>query len=193
MNRPAQTRKVAANQTFFEYQPARLYKPGGPSLHRFDPPRVADAPITHFDENGLGQETNNLTAIHSLRGYRTLRWGRNMELIITDQRSYRSEEPTYRADVQAFMTDDFPGFVPAYIRPLFCRGKGPFRWVALSGDPEDIYRTDRRMKELQPENDRLHQEVRSLNERLHVLERIATDRSTQLGEEIERLRDAPIA
>ncbi len=44
----------------------------------------------------------------------------------------------------------FPGFVPAYIRPLFCEGKGPFRWVALSGDPEDIYRTDRKVKELFP-------------------------------------------
>src|SRR5207302_5799080 len=43
---------------------------------------------------------------------------------------------------------DFPGFVPAYIRPLFCRGKGPFRWVALSGDPEDIYRTDEAILEL---------------------------------------------
>jgi urocanate hydratase len=47
---------------------------------------------------------------------------------------------------------DFPGFVPAYIRPLFCRGTGPFRWAALSGDPEDIYRTDQRVKELFPEN-----------------------------------------
>jgi urocanate hydratase len=47
---------------------------------------------------------------------------------------------------------DFPGFVPAYIRPLFCEGKGPFRWVALSGDPEDIYRTDAKLKELFPEN-----------------------------------------
>jgi len=45
---------------------------------------------------------------------------------------------------------DFPGFVPAYIRPLFCRGIGPFRWVALSGDPEDIYRTDAKVKELMP-------------------------------------------
>ena len=45
---------------------------------------------------------------------------------------------------------DFPGFVPAYIRPLFCKGIGPFRWVALSGDPEDIYRTDQRVKELMP-------------------------------------------
>ena len=50
---------------------------------------------------------------------------------------------------------DFPGFVPAYIRPLFCEGKGPFRWVALSGDPEDIYRTDRLIKELFPENEAL--------------------------------------
>ncbi len=51
---------------------------------------------------------------------------------------------------------DFPGFVPAYIRPLFCEGKGPFRWVALSGDPEDIYETDRVIKELFPEDEHLH-------------------------------------
>jgi urocanate hydratase len=51
---------------------------------------------------------------------------------------------------------DFPGFVPAYIRPLFCRGIGPFRWAALSGDPEDIYRTDARVKELLPDNKHLH-------------------------------------
>lgn len=50
----------------------------------------------------------------------------------------------------------FPGFVPAYIRPLFCRGIGPFRWVALSGDPQDIYKTDQKMKELFPENKHLH-------------------------------------
>jgi urocanate hydratase len=50
----------------------------------------------------------------------------------------------------------FPGFVPAYIRPLFCRGKGPFRWVALSGDPEDIRRTDARLKELFPHDAHLH-------------------------------------
>jgi len=51
---------------------------------------------------------------------------------------------------------DFPGFVPAYIRPLFCEGKGPFRWVALSGDPEDIYRTDAKIKELFPDNAHVH-------------------------------------
>ena len=51
---------------------------------------------------------------------------------------------------------DFPGFVPAYIRPLFCRGIGPFRWAALSGDPEDIYRTDQKVKELMPDDAHLH-------------------------------------
>ncbi len=51
---------------------------------------------------------------------------------------------------------DFPGFVPAYIRPLFCRGIGPFRWVALSGDPEDIYKTDAKVKELMPDDAALH-------------------------------------
>lgn len=52
---------------------------------------------------------------------------------------------------------DFPGFVPAYVRPLFCRGVGPFRWAALSGDPEDIYKTDRKVKELIPDDAHLHQ------------------------------------
>ncbi|MEM7277234.1 MAG: urocanate hydratase, partial [Pseudomonadota bacterium] len=51
---------------------------------------------------------------------------------------------------------DFPGFVPAYVRPLFCRGVGPFRWVALSGDPEDIYKTDAKVKELIPDDPHLH-------------------------------------
>ena len=51
---------------------------------------------------------------------------------------------------------DFPGFVPAYIRPMFCQGKGPFRWVALSGDPEDIYKTDAKIKELFPDNHHTH-------------------------------------
>ncbi len=123
VNRPAQTRKVAANQAFFEYQPARIYKPSGPSLDRFDPPAVVDTPIHHFDENGLGQEANNLTAINSLRGYRTLRWGRNMELIVTDQRSYRSEEPTYRTEAQAFMSNDFPGFMPQEVLDILDAGK----------------------------------------------------------------------
>ena len=61
---------------------------------------------------------------------------------------------------------DFPGFVPAYIRPLFCRGTGPFRWVALSGDPEDIRKTDAKMKELFPENAALHRWLDMAGERI---------------------------
>ena len=60
----------------------------------------------------------------------------------------------------------FPGFVPAYIRPLFCRGVGPFRWCALSGDPEDIYKTDAAMKELFPENEHLHNWLDMARERI---------------------------
>jgi urocanate hydratase len=60
----------------------------------------------------------------------------------------------------------FPGFVPAYIRPLFCEGKGPFRWVALSGDPEDIYKTDRKVKELFPANVHLHRWLEMARERI---------------------------
>ena len=61
---------------------------------------------------------------------------------------------------------DFPGFVPAYIRPLFCEGKGPFRWVALSGDPEDIYKTDAKIKELFPQNKHVHRWLDMARERI---------------------------
>ena len=61
---------------------------------------------------------------------------------------------------------DFPGFVPAYIRPLFCRGLGPFRWVALSGDPEDIYKTDAKVKELIPDDKHLHNWLDMARERI---------------------------
>ena len=62
---------------------------------------------------------------------------------------------------------EFPGFVPAYIRPLFCEGKGPFRWAALSGDPADIAATDRAILELFPDNERLHKWITMAGERVH--------------------------
>lgn len=62
---------------------------------------------------------------------------------------------------------EFPGFVPAYIRPLFCEGKGPFRWVALSGDPEDIYRTDEAIMELFPDDAHLHRWMKLAREKVH--------------------------
>src|ERR1051325_2882635 len=104
--RPAQTRKVAANQAWFEYLPARV------AISRFVAPAVSDTPIERFDENGLGQEPNNLAAINSLKGYRALRYGRNVDLIITDQHSYRSEEPVDRDEAKPFSSPDFPEMIP---------------------------------------------------------------------------------
>lgn len=90
--RPGQSIKVAANQAWFEYLPARIAAPGG-SLERFDPPAVKDVPVTEFDKDGLGTEPNNLIAINSLKAYRSLRYGRCLDLMITDQRSYRNADP----------------------------------------------------------------------------------------------------
>ena len=123
VTQPAQTRKVAAMQAFFEYQPARVTKPSGPSLERFDPPHVEDVPVTQFDDHGLGQEPNNLTAIGSLTGYRALRWGRNVELIVTDQRTYRSEDPMLRAEPKRLASDDFPEMMPQEVIEILDAGK----------------------------------------------------------------------
>jgi alkaline phosphatase D len=84
--------KIAANQAWFEYLPARVTR-AGRQLERFDPPAVKDVPIKEFDAHGLGLEPNNLTAINSLRAYRALRYGRHLDLILTDQHSYRSADP----------------------------------------------------------------------------------------------------
>ncbi len=70
------------------------------------------------------------------------------------------------ADVGCKNAFDFPGFVPAYVRPLFCKGIGPFRWVALSGDPEDIYKTDAKVKELIPDDKHLHNWLDMARERI---------------------------
>src|SRR6202040_2400835 len=92
-------------------QPARMGRPHADS-DRFTAPTVVDAPISKFDDHGLGQEPNNLAAIGSLKGYRALRWGRNVELMVTDQRSYRSEEPTDMQEAKALSSDDFPDMIP---------------------------------------------------------------------------------
>src|ERR1700723_2946607 len=110
--RPAQTKKVAANQAFFEFQPARMARPSSKSLETFDPPTVKDAPVTKYDEHGLGKEPNNLTAINSLRGYRTLRWGKHVDLIITDQRSYASLDRGELPQSDPLDIPEFPGLLP---------------------------------------------------------------------------------
>ena len=85
-------------------------------------------------------------------GVPTVDYGNNIRQVAFDQ-----------GVIDAF---DFPGFVPAYIRPMFCEGKGPFRWVALSGDPEDIYKTDAKIKELFPEETHVHRWLDMARERI---------------------------
>ncbi|WP_395825269.1 urocanate hydratase [Collimonas sp.] len=85
-------------------------------------------------------------------GIKTVDYGNNIRQVAFDQ-----------GVENAF---DFPGFVPAYIRPLFCEGKGPFRWVVLSGDPEDIYKTDAKIKQLFPENKHVHRWLDMARERI---------------------------
>ena len=105
--RPAQTRKVAASQAWFEYQPARVVK-NNPEINTYTPPVVRDMPLREFDDHGLGLEPGNLEAINSLKLFRTLRWGRNVELILTDNRSYRSEPVMHRSEVTPFQPQQFP-------------------------------------------------------------------------------------
>ena len=109
---PAQALRVAANQAWFEYQPARITKSSGPDLSRFAGPTVSTAAIDKVDQDGLGIEPNNLAAINSLTVYRALRYGRNVELIITDQHSYRMEEQTGRPEAEPLLAPEFPDFYP---------------------------------------------------------------------------------
>src|SRR5689334_1294433 len=85
--RPAQTRKVAAAQAWFEYQPARVMKATSTGVDRYDPPKVSDKPLAEYDDHGLGLDPDNLTAINSLKLFRTFRYGKNVDLILTDNRS----------------------------------------------------------------------------------------------------------
>jgi alkaline phosphatase D len=139
-NRPAQTRKVAANQAWFEYQPARIRGSGAASLGQFEAPEVVDKAIERFDDHGLGDEPNNRAALASLTGYRAIRWGRNVELIVTDQRTYRSEEPTGRTEAKALYSEDFPEMMPLEAMEILDAGRdyggGKPPEVIRAGDKE---------------------------------------------------------
>jgi alkaline phosphatase D len=116
-----QSRKVAANQAWFEFQPARVKHAG--TLEQFAAPKVVDAPVTQFDDHGLGQEPNNLAAIESLTGYRSLRFGQNVELILTDQHSYRSEEPSELPGADKLGAPEFPLLWPEEYTEILDAGR----------------------------------------------------------------------
>lgn len=107
---PAQTRKVAAAEAWWDYQPARVIKSGPGGLNEFHPPAVRDAPLGKVDANGLGDEPGNLAAIGALTLYRTFQLGAHLELILTDNRSYRSEPLTDRAEWAPFRQAGVPFF-----------------------------------------------------------------------------------
>jgi alkaline phosphatase D len=120
--RPGQSIKIAANQAWFEYLPARVTAPSR-SLERFDPPAVQDVPITEFDSHGLGVEPNNLTAINSLKAYRTLRYGRHVDVIITDQHSYRSPNP-FSDPSLGKLGEEFTSMAPESMMRVLDGGRG---------------------------------------------------------------------
>ncbi len=119
--KPAQTRKAAAMQAWFEYQPARVAHEGG-SLEWFEAPKVADAPITQFDSDGLGQEPGNLAVINSLKINRTFRCGRHLELVLTDNRSFRSQPLTDRPETAPFHLKEFPFVVSEDVTEILDAG-----------------------------------------------------------------------
>jgi len=106
---PGQTVKVAANQAWFEYVPARVTPPSG-SLAEFGKVSVENVKIDKWDENGIGLEVNNLTAIRSLIAYRSLRYGKHLDLLITDQHSFCGEDPSDAEEVGKIYDPSFRGY-----------------------------------------------------------------------------------
>ncbi|HEX6123988.1 MAG TPA: alkaline phosphatase D family protein [Pyrinomonadaceae bacterium] len=106
---PGQTVKVAANQAWFEYIPARVTPPSG-SLAEFGKVAVENVKIENWDANGLGLEPNNLAAIRSLIAYRVLRYGKHLDLLITDQRSFAGEDPSDVEEVGKIYDPSFRGY-----------------------------------------------------------------------------------
>jgi alkaline phosphatase D len=144
----AQTRKVAATQAWFEYQPARVAKAGDPDWNRYDAPQVKDAEVTTFDDHGLGQEPNNLTAVHALRLYRHLRWGNNVDLLLTDNRSFRQYFALNDESAAGYDTSKFIDVFPQEAMYILDAGKtydggNPPDTISFGGKQLPNYRKDK--------------------------------------------------
>ena len=124
------------------HDPINGYLPKGWSLQQWEERRASDPKgVERAAKASMGEHVRAMLA-YAHAGVPTVDYGNNIRQMALEE-----------GVKDAF---DFPGFVPAYIRPLFCRGVGPFRWAALSGDPEDIFRTDAKVKELMPDSPHLH-------------------------------------
>ncbi len=124
------------------HDPVNGYLPAGWSLSQWEEAKQSDPEgVARAAKESMAAHVRAMLAFKA-QGIPTFDYGNNIRQMAKEV-----------GVAEAF---DFPGFVPAYIRPLFCRGIGPFRWVALSGDPEDIYKTDAKVKELIPDDPHLH-------------------------------------
>ncbi len=142
---------VVTDQTS-AHDPINGYLPKGWTLAEWEAKRETNPKaVEHAAKQSMAEHVRAMLDFYKA-GVPTLDYGNNI-------RQMAKEEGVDNAF-------DFPGFVPAYIRPLFCRGIGPFRWAALSGDPEDIYRTDAKVKELLPDNKHLHNWLDMAKERI---------------------------
>ena len=134
------------------HDPANGYCPAGWTVAKWQEMRERDAEaVVKAARESMARHVEAMLAFKDM-GVPTFDYGNNIR-----------QEAKDMGVTHAF---DFPGFVPAYVRPLFCRGIGPFRWAALSGDPEDIYRTDQRVKELIPDDPHLHRWLDMARERI---------------------------
>jgi urocanate hydratase len=142
---------VVTDQTS-AHDPLNGYLPKGWTLAQWEERRASDPKsVEKAAKQSMAEHVRAMLDFHR-RGVPTLDYGNNIRQMALEE-----------GVADAF---DFPGFVPAYIRPLFCRGIGPFRWAALSGDPEDIFRTDAKVKELLPDNHHLHRWLDMARERI---------------------------
>ncbi len=134
------------------HDPANGYLPAGWTLAQWQQMRESDpAAVAKAARRSMVQHVQAMLDFQKM-GSAVLDYGNNIRQMAKDEGLDR-----------AF---DFPGFVPAYIRPLFCRGVGPFRWAALSGNPEDIYKTDAKVRELIPDDPHLHRWLDMARERI---------------------------
>jgi urocanate hydratase len=134
------------------HDPVNGYLPAGWTIAEWEAKRVTDPQaVEAASKKSMRTHVEAMLAFHKA-GVPTLDYGNNIRQVAQDM-----------GLEDAFA---FPGFVPAYIRPLFCRGIGPFRWAALSGNPEDIYKTDQRVKELIPDDAHLHNWLDMARERI---------------------------
>ena len=134
------------------HDPVNGYLPTGWTVAEWEEKRVSDpAAVEAAARKSMAVHVQAMLDFHAM-GIPTVDYGNNIRQVAFDE-----------GVSNAF---DFPGFVPAYIRPLFCRGIGPFRWAALSGDPEDIRKTDEAMKKLFPDNAGLHRWLDMAGERI---------------------------